>query len=232
VIAENTGNRPARSARKSVLRVAVLVLIIAGALVAAYRTGWLDYHAMLSRVAAMRHSSNVAGFSLLFVLVYGIAGAVGMPGTPMTVAAGALFGTAQGTLLSWAGAMLSAALGYWVARRIGRGVVATWICRYPPVGKAVSEARGFGGMLRLRLLPVLPLGVVNFVEGLARAPFIKYLVATAIGVVPSTLVFAYFADSLVRGSATGWGNAITAMVVASVLAIAVTLAPRWLRPRS
>ena len=232
MIAENTGNRPARSARTSALRVCALVLIIAVALVIAYRIGWVDYRAMLRRVDTMRRSSNVAGFSLLFVLVYGIAGAVGMPGTPMTVAAGALFGTAQGTLLAWAGAMVSAAMGYWVARRIGRGVVATWICKYPPVGKAVNEARDFGGMLRLRLLPILPLGVVNFVEGLARAPFIPYLVATAIGVVPSTIVFAYFADLIVTGTANGWVTAIKAMVLASVLAIAATLAPRWLRPRS
>jgi uncharacterized membrane protein YdjX (TVP38/TMEM64 family) len=51
----------------------------------------------------------------------------------------------------------------------------------------------------LRLIPVIPLSVVNFAAGLARTRFGVYVAATAIGILPATVVFAYFADSLVRG---------------------------------
>jgi uncharacterized membrane protein YdjX (TVP38/TMEM64 family) len=51
----------------------------------------------------------------------------------------------------------------------------------------------------LRLVPVIPLSVVNFAAGLARTRFSIYVAATAIGILPATVVFAYFADSLVRG---------------------------------
>jgi uncharacterized membrane protein YdjX (TVP38/TMEM64 family) len=81
-------------------------------------------------------------------------------------------------------------------------------------------------MLRLRLLPVLPIGVVNFVGGLARAPFASYMGATAIGVIPSTLIYTYFADSLIEGVAGGRSTAMRSMILASVLLIGITLAPR------
>jgi uncharacterized membrane protein YdjX (TVP38/TMEM64 family) len=86
-------------------------------------------------------------------------------------------------------------------------------------------------MLRLRLLPFLPLGVVNFVGGLANARFVSYLAATAIGSLPSLFLFSYFADALV---ATGSGvrhAAVSSILLASFLLAGLALAPKLLRSR-
>ena len=131
--------------------------------------------------------------------IYAIGTTFGLPGLPFTVAAGAVFGTLLGSVLSWIGAMLGAIAGYFLARTVGRNVVARWLKRFRRVDAAVAQARDFAGMLRLRLIPVFPIGVVNFVGGLARAPFGRYLAATAIGIIPSTVIYNYFADSLLRG---------------------------------
>ncbi|HEY6825444.1 MAG TPA: hypothetical protein VI259_01230, partial [Gemmatimonadaceae bacterium] len=63
---------------------------------------------------------------------------------------------------------------------------------------------------------------------LARSPFGAYLLATAIGIVPSTIIYNYFADSLVEGVGGGKTRALVSMLVASALLILLSLLPRLL----
>jgi uncharacterized membrane protein YdjX (TVP38/TMEM64 family) len=151
--------------------------------------------------------------------------AVGFPGLPFVVAAGGLFGTQLGSALGWAASMLGAVAGYWIARTIGHDVVLRWVSRFPRVNAAISEGRDFAGMLRLRLIPVLPIGAVNFVAGLSRAPFWPYMAAAALGTVPATVIYAYFADSLLEGVGNGRHEALKSLIIASVLLLALTLTP-------
>jgi len=217
--------RPPRS-RSALIRVGGLVVLIVVASLIGYRLGWFDYGLTLEHVERLRKSHTVAGFTIAFVLIYGIGTAIGIPGLPFTIAAGVLFGTLLGSAISWGGSMISAVAGYWIARTVGRNVVSRWLKRFRRMDVAIAEARDFAGMLRLRLFPVLPIGVVNFVSGLARAPFASYMGATAIGVVPSTIIYTYFADSLIEGVAGGRNTALTSIIVASLLLIGITLAPR------
>ena len=151
-----------------------------------------------------------------------------MPSLPFTVVAGVLFGTALGSTFAWVGEMVSAAAGYWIAITIGHDVVARWLSRYKRARAAIEDARDFEGILRLRLIPVLPLGTVNFVCGLARSPFGRYMVATAIGVVPSTIIYTYFADSLLERVGQGQAEAMRSVIIASALLIVLSLTPRWM----
>lgn len=214
------------SSRAALVRIGSLLALLVVASLIAYKLGWFDYKDTLRHVQRLRMSHGIVGFTIGFVVVYGLGTAVGMPGLPFTVAAGVLFGTLLGTVLSWAGSMLSAALGYWVARTVGHDVVVRWLKRFQRADAAVADARDFAGMLRLRLVPVLPLGTVNFVGGLARAPFVPYLAATAIGIIPATAIYCYFADSLLEGVGNGRSAAMRSLAVASVLLILISLAPK------
>jgi uncharacterized membrane protein YdjX (TVP38/TMEM64 family) len=147
------------------------------------------------------------------------------------VASGALFGLVPGSLVAWAGAMVGAAVGYWIARTVGRGAVSRSIEKRQRVRAALKKTHDFTGMLSLRLVPILPIGIVSFVGGLARAPFAAYLAATAVGVVPTTLIFCYFADTLVT-SGSGKGSATRAVLIASALVAALMFAPKMMRSRS
>jgi uncharacterized membrane protein YdjX (TVP38/TMEM64 family) len=139
-----------------------------------------------------------------------------------------LFGAALGSILSWIGSMIGAAAGYWVARTIGHNVVVSWLERYKRASGAVDLARDFHGMLRLRLIAILPLGIVNFVGGLARMPFASYMAATGAGIIPSILIYAYFADSLLERVGNGRSDALVSLAIASALLLALSLAPKWL----
>jgi uncharacterized membrane protein YdjX (TVP38/TMEM64 family) len=202
----------------------VALLVVASLI--AYKLGWFDYRHTIEHIARLRKSHSVVGFTIGFVIVYGLVTSVGMPGLPFTVAAGVLYGTVLGTALAWMGSVLSAIIGYWVARTVGHDVVVRWLKRFKRADSAVADARDFSGMLRLRLIPVLPLGTVNFVGGLSRAPFLPYLVATGLGIIPATTIYCYFADSLLEGVGNGRSDAMRSLIVASVLLILLSLAPK------
>jgi uncharacterized membrane protein YdjX (TVP38/TMEM64 family) len=220
------------STRAALIRIGGLVLFLAVGLLIGYRLGWLDSHHAFEHIRRLRESHSLLAFVIGFVLIYGIGTMLGLPGLPFTVAAGAIFGTLLGSALSWIGAMIGATCGYFLARTVGRNVVARWLKRFRRADAAVAQARDFSGMLRLRLIPVFPIGVVNFVGGLARAPFGRYIAATAIGIIPSTLIYNYFADSLLEGVGGGAkGDAIKSLVLASALLVLLSLAPKWINRR-
>lgn len=221
-----------RRGRSAILRIGVLLLLFGGASLVGYRLGWFDYSHTLQHVARLRRSQNLGVFVAGFIVIYALGTGVGLPGLPFNVAAGALFGAVIGGVLAWGGSLLGAATGYWIARTIGHEEVLRWTSRYKRGDTAISQASDFMGMLRLRLIPVLPIGIVNFAGGLARAPFGTYLLATAIGILPSVAVYCYFADSLVEGVGAGRSTALTSLIVASALLLLISLGPRLVRARS
>lgn len=226
----NITKPPARTTA-ALIRIGVLAAILIAAAIVGHTFGWFDFRHTLEHLARIRRGHSVAAFVTGFVIVFAVGTSLGAPGLPFTVAAGVLFGTLLGSALSWIGSMLSAIIGYWLARTIAHDVVLRWLRRFRKVDRAVDDSRDFDGMLRLRLLPVVSLGTANFVGGLARAPFWSYLAATAIGVVPSTIIFNYFADSLLEGVRSRRSEAMTGVIVSSALLIVLSLAPKWLRRR-
>lgn len=215
------------------IRIGTLVLVLVATFLVARALGWLDYAHTLEHVNRLRQSHSLPVFTITFVLLSGLGMAVGLPGMPFVVAAGALFGTALGSLLGWGASLLGAVIGYWIARTVGRDVVLRWVRRLQPVDTAVSEGRDFSGILVLRLIPVLPIGVANFIAGLARAPFPLYFAATAIGIIPATVIYAYFADSLLERVGNGRREAMKSLIISSVLLLLLSLTPaivrRWKR---
>lgn len=218
--------------RTVLIRIGALALLLAVGTLVAYRLGWFDYSHTLSHIAKLRQSENLGLFLVGFVLAYGLLTSLGLPGLPFNVAAGALFGSVIGGALAWMGSLLGAVAGYWLARTVGHREVTRWVKRYKRVDAAVDQARNFSGMLRLRLVPVLPIGIVNFVGGLARSPFIAYLAATALGIIPSVIIYSYFADSLVEGVGAGRKQALVSLIIASTLLILLSLVPRFFRSRA
>jgi uncharacterized membrane protein YdjX (TVP38/TMEM64 family) len=221
---------PSRARNGSVRAVLFATLILAGVLVA-MRLGWFDVRRTLEGIRHLRESRDMFAFAALFVLIYSLFTALSVPGTPFTIAAGAIFGALPGAVLAWIGAMISSAVGYWIARRMGYDVAMRWLRNSCRIKRAMVQSRDFGGMLQLRLLPFLPLGVVNFVGGLARAPFFSYMVASAIGALPSIFLFSYFADALVATGSGARRAALSSILLVSFLLLGIALAPKLLRSR-
>lgn len=128
----------------------------------------------------------------LFILFYIVQTAFSLPGAVIfTLAGGFLFGSVMGTLFVNIAATTGATLAFLAARYVLRD----WVEKKfgDPLG---SFQRGFADnafnyLLTLRLIPLFPFFLVNMVSGLTRVGIGTYMLATAIGIIPGSFVFAY-----------------------------------------
>ena len=70
----------------------------------------------------------------------------------------------------------------WVERKFGD--------RLEPIQAGFAK-NAFSYLLTLRLIPIFPFFLVNLVSGLTRVNLGAYVVATALGIIPGTFVYAY-----------------------------------------
>lgn len=213
-----------RTRRTVLIRIAALAALIIVLTIAGYVLGWFDLGRVTKTIERLQGGKDAVTVAVIFFLIYSVLTAIGFPALPFTVAGGAIFGHVRGTLLSWTAATIGTMLGYLLARGVGRETARRWIAKRK-VGAALTESTSFLTLLRLRLIPVIPLSVVNFAAGLARTRFGVYVAATAIGVLPATIVFTYFADSLMRGLEGARTHAYWDVAIASTVLMAMSLLP-------
>jgi len=116
-----------------------------------------------------------------------------VPGSVLTLGAGAIFGLVKGTAYVMVGATIGASLAFLVARYIARGIIEDRFQgndRFVAVDRAVGR-EGLKIVLLLRLSPVFPFNLLNYALGLTSVRFVDYFIA-CIGMVPGTLLYIYY----------------------------------------
>jgi uncharacterized membrane protein YdjX (TVP38/TMEM64 family) len=127
------------------------------------------------------------------VLAYAVATVAFLPGSLLTLAAGAVFGIAEGTLWAFLGALLGSSASFLIARYAARGWVEKKIegrPRFQAVDRAVGR-EGAKVVALLRLSPVFPFNLLNYALGLTGVKFRHYLVAS-LAMLPGTLLYVYY----------------------------------------
>lgn len=131
--------------------------------------------------------------AVLFVGLYVIASVAMAPAFVLTFAAGAVWGLWRGSILVYIGAVLGASAVYFLAARLVRTRVITWIDREPRlavVRRAVAE-QGVWLMFLLRLSPLVPFVQLNYVLVLSGVRYRDYLIAT-LGMWPTIVMYVYY----------------------------------------
>lgn len=110
-----------------------------------------------------------------------------MPSVFLSGANAIVFGLFWGTLISWLGEVIGAAIAFVVYRYFGRATVEELENSREYLKKIdeMSTRRGFGIVLVLRILPAMPSGMINLLAALSKISFSAYILATAIGKLPS-----------------------------------------------
>ena len=130
---------------------------------------------------------------VLFVLVYAGGAVAFVPGSLLTLSAGAIFGVVKGTLLVSLGSTLAAAISFLLGRFALRGWVEKKLA-HKPAFKAIDEAvarEGWKMVLLLRLSPAFPFTLLNYGLGLTRIGFWPAVIASWIGMLPATILYVY-----------------------------------------
>ncbi|MBI3993729.1 MAG: VTT domain-containing protein [Candidatus Lambdaproteobacteria bacterium] len=151
-----------------------------------------------------------------------------VPGAPITLAAGALFGPLLGTVYSLIGATGGATLAFLLARYAG----ADWVERRARGRlaqlKSGVEAEGWRFVAFVRLVPLFPFNLLNYALGLTRLRLGEYVLATLLCMLPGAAGYAWLghAGRAALTGAPGWAR--TGGIALGVLA-ALVLLPLMLR---
>jgi uncharacterized membrane protein YdjX (TVP38/TMEM64 family) len=143
---------------------------------------------------------------VIYAAFYAIATVLLVPGAPLTVAAGLVFGLAAGFPVVLVGATIGAALAFLAARYLVRQKVREMVDERPrlkAVDRAVTE-EGWKIVAMVRLTPIIPFNVQNYFFGLTEINFWHYVAATAVGIVPGVLLYLYL--GAIGGATLGGGE--------------------------
>ncbi len=207
------------------------LLLLAAVLLLAWALGLPELLASGALLPWLRAAQGYAAAHPLpaafaYVVLYTALVAVSVPtGTVLTVSGGALFGPALGTALAVAGATAGAILLFLATRgTLGAALArrhATLLARVQPR----LERDGFAGLLALRFVPIVPFWLVNLAAGIVRMRLLPFALATGLGIIPATAVFASagagFADALAAGTPPGPSLLLRPAILLPLLGLAV-----------
>lgn len=174
------------STRRRSIRIAGAVLLVVALLLSAWFL--LPLQLLLQTFSEWAHSLGFAGMILIGV-AYVVGTLLLIPGFPMTLAVAIAYGW-WALAICFAGGLVAALISFLVARSAARDLVKRLLHKHPVIKAADSVARDetFKTILLARLTPVTPFAMENYVFGVTGARLGAYLLATAIGIVPGTIL--------------------------------------------
>ena len=207
------------------LRAAVVVAILVALVLGGRRLGTLvpEFAQYIDGLGALGPLVFVAGYALATVAF--------IPGSLLTLAAGAMFGLTRGVMFVFVGATLGSTLAFLLSRYVARRAVERRLvgnARFAAVDRAIA-AQGRRIVILLRLSPAFPFSLLNYALGLTRISLRDYVLAS-VGMLPGTILYVYYGKlagdvaALAGGVAPGRDTAYYMVLIVGLLATVIVTA--------
>jgi uncharacterized membrane protein YdjX (TVP38/TMEM64 family) len=221
---------PRATPRGAALRFGILLAFLVTVFVLARWTPLGHYVTREELLAFLERVRESPASWVLFIGVYILGATLALPGSLLSLAGGAVFGLWPGYALNLAGSTLGATCAFFIGRYLGQDFV-----RHRLRGRIArlnrdTEHDGFRTLLLLRVVPLVPYNGLNYAAGLSHIRVRHFVLATALGILPGTFIYTYFADAIVAGSIQEEPGALLHMLSAALLLAALSLLPlAWRR---
>lgn len=216
----NVDQKPARKGRSNILKLAVAVAVVAVLLAVGSR---FDIQARMHALLAAIEGLGAAGYAV-FLGVYVLACILFIPGSILTLGAGAIYGVGIGSILVSVSSTVGATAAFLVGRYLARGWVSRKIegnARFSAIDQAVGR-EGWKIVGLTRLSPVFPFSLLNYAYGLTKVSLRDYVLASWIGMLPGTIMYVYL-GSLARLGVDAQ-QTTTAQTVLKIVGLLATVA--------
>lgn len=171
--------------------------------------------------------------AVLFSAAYVMATVLLLPGSLLTLGAGYAWGPLWGVLLISPVSVAAATASFWVGRTLGRRWVEERLGKDPRVAaidRAIAED-GFRVVLLLRLSPLFPFNLLNYALALTRVRLRDYVLASALGMFPATVLFVWLGSLVSDGAqllsgvprSGPWGAALQGLGLAATVAVVAVI---------
>jgi uncharacterized membrane protein YdjX (TVP38/TMEM64 family) len=160
---------------------------------------------------------------IVYMLVYAVAPALFLPGLPITIVGGILFGPLWGVVYTITGATAGACVAFLVSRYLAREWVEGQLKspRWRRLDQGV-EKHGWKVVAFTRLIPVFPFNLLNYAFGLTRIGFLQYAITSFVCMLPACIAFIAFSSSLldlIRGKVS------LTFVIGFILVVLISMFP-------
>ena len=210
----------------------VLGLLVAG-LLAVLAVRVLPFLSLASLGMHQRELSTYGaahpfGLAAIFVALYVGFAALPLPGAEiLTIAAGALFGLVEGTVLVSFASSIGATLAFLLSRWMLRDMVQRrFAAKMTMLSRGIDKEGAFY-LFAMRLIPMIPFFLVNLLMGLTVLRPLTFFWVSQIGMLPATI--AYVNAGLQLGQVRSMSDILSPQVLLSFAALGLLpLAARYL----
>ncbi|AFY76408.1 MAG: TVP38/TMEM64 family protein [Hydrococcus sp. C42_A2020_068] len=206
--------------KSSIIILTVICILVTG--IGIYWLGGIDQEQLQAWLKKMGIWAPI-----VYVLLYTLGTLFILPSTPLNLSGGALFGVWWGTLWTTVAAIIAAVVSFAFTRTVGREYIAQKLAGRWEAIDAEMRQGGLFYMFAVRLLPLIPYGIVNFAAGLTSIRFRDYLIGTMLGTVPGILPFVMMGSGLQELTS---GNVFPLMCALALTGMLVGVAT-WYRRR-
>ena len=207
--------------RRWLAALVVLLVFASGAAAVWAFDGHMSAEALVAWVASLGLWAPVG-----FVALYAVSTVAMIPGSIFDLAGGALFGPFFGGFLNLLGATFGSVLAFLIARYLARDWVELRAGRRTKSIMRSVDHDGWQFVALVRLVPIFPYTVMNYLLGLTRIPFHHYVLATVVFMAPSTAVYTYIGVASREAIAGDTDNIRYAFLALGLLALMLML-PRF-----
>ena len=162
---------------------------------------------------------------LVFTAVYAGATVAALPGSALSILAGAIFGPVVGVITVIFAATLGASLAFLVSRYFARSSIEKWLEGNEKFRKLDELTAKHGDIMVAitRLVPIFPFNLLNYGFGLTRVSFRTYVVWSFVCMLPGTILYVVGSAAVAEALREGKVPWILVVVVALILGIIVVL---------
>jgi uncharacterized membrane protein YdjX (TVP38/TMEM64 family) len=217
--------------KKSIIKILITVGIVTAVYLVLRAYGITD-EIRLENVPKIK--AWVAGFGkiapLIYIGLYLVSTVFFLPGSPVTVLAGFVFGPLWGVFYASVASIISVSVAFLIARYVARDLVEGWVkdnAQFRKIDEQVEE-QGWRILMFTRLVPIFPFNLQNYAYGLTSIRFSTYVLVSAIFMLPGTAVFVQLGGAFVSGEGNIW-KTLLYLGVAGVLMLLLSLIPKLLQ---
>jgi uncharacterized membrane protein YdjX (TVP38/TMEM64 family) len=169
----------------------------------------------------------------IFAGIYALATVAAIPGSALTIAAGALFGSVVGVITVIFGATAGAALCFLIARYFARGAITASLSKKSTFQtlEILTEKNGAIIVAITRLVPIFPFNLLNYGFGLTNVPFRTYVLWSFLCMLPGTILYVVGTDAVATAIEEGrvpWVLVGIVLLIVSLLTVIVRKARKRL----
>lgn len=167
---------------------------------------------------------------LALIGLYALLCPLGVPASPMIMVGGAVFGFALGTFWNWVGGLTGALISFFLARFLGREFVerigGARVRRF----EKLLARQGWPMLIGMRFLP-MPFALANSAAAVVGVGVVRFLLTTAIGLLPPMAVLTYAATALLSAAEGGRAEILRNLGLVFLLFGSLVIVPVRIRQR-